>query len=232
MNIRAAGVPSCGEALAHHSGEDEEMKETDDDESRACRVCGDLAKGYHFNALTCEGCKGFFRSAWPVWDLCTQTDSAQCFVTKYIILEVHPIHASSCSGLWGSAGLLKAFIINRKKHCKNHQGKYIKCFSFLSRRAIKKSSQLKCFFQNKCSITKNNRRSCQACRLRKCQAIGMRQDSKWHLMTAIHQRSFSRSSLISVIWPTELETAWVWFSIKVFSFSYCHSKLLLNGRFI
>ncbi|XP_039315730.1 nuclear receptor subfamily 1 group I member 3 isoform X2 [Saimiri boliviensis] len=34
---------------------------TREDELRNCVVCGDQATGYHFNALTCEGCKGFFR---------------------------------------------------------------------------------------------------------------------------------------------------------------------------
>lgn len=24
-----------------------------------CLVCGDRASGYHYNALTCEGCKGY-----------------------------------------------------------------------------------------------------------------------------------------------------------------------------
>uniref|UniRef100_A0A8C3WRL1 Nuclear receptor subfamily 1 group I member 3 n=1 Tax=Catagonus wagneri TaxID=51154 RepID=A0A8C3WRL1_9CETA len=32
-----------------------------EDEPRSCAVCGDRATGYHFHALTCEGCKGFFR---------------------------------------------------------------------------------------------------------------------------------------------------------------------------
>uniref|UniRef100_A0ACB8EP20 Uncharacterized protein n=1 Tax=Sphaerodactylus townsendi TaxID=933632 RepID=A0ACB8EP20_9SAUR len=27
---------------------------------RICGVCGDKATGFHFNAMTCEGCKGFF----------------------------------------------------------------------------------------------------------------------------------------------------------------------------
>uniref|UniRef100_A0A3B5BIS8 Nuclear receptor subfamily 1, group I, member 2 n=1 Tax=Stegastes partitus TaxID=144197 RepID=A0A3B5BIS8_9TELE len=84
--------------------EEEEGKVTEDDEPRACGVCGDRAKGYHFNALTCEGCKGFFR------------------------------------------------------------------------RAIQRSSQLHCPLLSKCIITKNTRRSCQACRFRKCQDIGMRKE--------------------------------------------------------
>uniref|UniRef100_A0A8C4RY13 Nuclear receptor subfamily 1 group I member 2 n=1 Tax=Erpetoichthys calabaricus TaxID=27687 RepID=A0A8C4RY13_ERPCA len=84
--------------------EDEEDEESEDNEPKVCRVCGDKANGYHFNALTCEGCKGFFR------------------------------------------------------------------------RAMKRTSQLSCPFQNSCIITKNNRRQCQACRLKKCLDIGMRKE--------------------------------------------------------
>ncbi|KAM3935821.1 nuclear receptor subfamily 1 group I member 2 [Leptodactylus fuscus] len=43
---------SCG------TGDDDE-----DGEPKICRACGDRATGYHFNAMTCEGCKGFFRRA-------------------------------------------------------------------------------------------------------------------------------------------------------------------------
>ncbi|KAM8749434.1 nuclear receptor subfamily 1 group I member 2 isoform 5-T5 [Acanthopagrus schlegelii] len=106
MNEKLDGFQTIREVLTQQSKdvEDEDGKLTEDDEPRACGVCGDLAKGYHFNALTCEGCKGFFR------------------------------------------------------------------------RAIKRSTQLRCPFLNKCSITKNNRRSCAACRFRKCQAIGMKRE--------------------------------------------------------
>lgn len=30
-------------------------------EEEICLICGDRASGYHYNALSCEGCKGFFR---------------------------------------------------------------------------------------------------------------------------------------------------------------------------
>lgn len=30
-------------------------------EGSACVICGDHASGYHYNVLSCEGCKGFYR---------------------------------------------------------------------------------------------------------------------------------------------------------------------------
>ncbi|NXH60103.1 VDR protein, partial [Rhabdornis inornatus] len=69
--------------------------------SRICGVCGDRATGFHFNAMTCEGCKGFFR------------------------------------------------------------------------RSMKRKAMFTCPFSGDCHITKDNRRHCQACRLKRCLDIGM-----------------------------------------------------------
>ncbi|KAM9319609.1 nuclear receptor subfamily 1 group I member 2 [Gastrophryne carolinensis] len=79
-------------------------EDEDDGEPKICRACGDKATGYHFNAMTCEGCKGFFR------------------------------------------------------------------------RAMKRNLRLSCPFQNTCVINRNNRRHCQACRLKKCLDIGMKKE--------------------------------------------------------
>ncbi|KAL0963417.1 hypothetical protein UPYG_G00306170 [Umbra pygmaea] len=83
------------------SAEDNEEEDEDDWETKMCQVCGDRATGYHFHAMTCEGCKGFFR------------------------------------------------------------------------RAMKRPIKFQCPRQGACVVTKYNRRECQACRLQKCQSIGM-----------------------------------------------------------
>ncbi|XP_034028101.1 vitamin D3 receptor A [Thalassophryne amazonica] len=77
------------------------LDEFDRNAPRICGVCGDKATGFHFNAMTCEGCKGFFR------------------------------------------------------------------------RSMKRKANFTCPFNGSCTITKDNRRHCQACRLKRCIDIGM-----------------------------------------------------------
>uniref|UniRef100_F1KXD0 Ecdysone receptor n=1 Tax=Ascaris suum TaxID=6253 RepID=F1KXD0_ASCSU len=48
-SIRTQSAPSSSGVLPQNVSEE------------LCLVCGDKASGYHYNALTCEGCKGFFR---------------------------------------------------------------------------------------------------------------------------------------------------------------------------
>ncbi|XP_029363130.1 vitamin D3 receptor B isoform X2 [Echeneis naucrates] len=91
--------------------------EFDRNAPRICGVCGDKATGFHFNAMTCEGCKGFFR------------------------------------------------------------------------RSMKRKASFTCPFNGSCTITKDNRRHCQACRLKRCIDIGMMKEY-WD------KRSQIKSSLI------------------------------------
>lgn len=51
---------------ADMSSEDQKTADTDPDpqglsREKVCKVCGDKALGYNFNAITCESCKAFFR---------------------------------------------------------------------------------------------------------------------------------------------------------------------------
>ncbi|XP_057898137.1 vitamin D3 receptor isoform X2 [Melospiza georgiana] len=86
---------ACSTSVADAAGECERGV------PRVCGVCGDRATGFHFNAMTCEGCKGFFR------------------------------------------------------------------------RSMKRKAMFTCPFSGECHITKDNRRHCQACRLKRCLDIGM-----------------------------------------------------------
>ncbi|XP_030641761.1 nuclear receptor subfamily 1 group I member 2 [Chanos chanos] len=87
-------------------GEDEESEE--DEEPKVCQVCGDRATGYHFNAMTCEGCKGFFRRAMkrPVKFRCPFQNT--CVITKSNRRQCQACRLQKCL----SIGMLKELIMS------------------------------------------------------------------------------------------------------------------------
>ncbi|MFH4977088.1 hypothetical protein AB6A40_003797 [Gnathostoma spinigerum] len=52
------------------------------EEGQECVVCGDEATGLHYRAITCEGCKGFFRRTAQKKIEYTCKDREQCEISK------------------------------------------------------------------------------------------------------------------------------------------------------
>ncbi|XP_017568958.1 nuclear receptor subfamily 1 group I member 2 isoform X1 [Pygocentrus nattereri] len=84
----------------------EELDE--DDDPKVCQVCGDKATGYHFNAMTCEGCKGFFRRAMkgPAKFRCPF--QSNCVITKSNRRQCQFCRLQKCL----SIGMLKELIMS------------------------------------------------------------------------------------------------------------------------
>ncbi|KAG7239837.1 hypothetical protein INR49_030550 [Caranx melampygus] len=105
--------------------------EFDRNAPRICGVCGDKATGFHFNAMTCEGCKGFFR------------------------------------------------------------------------RSMKRKASFTCPFNGSCTITKDNRRHCQACRLKRCIDIGMMKEC--HRIATSNQSLPKQQTLFVILTDEEVQ---------------------------
>nr|XP_027806524.1 nuclear receptor subfamily 1 group I member 3 isoform X2 [Marmota flaviventris] len=79
-----------------------------EDEPRNCVVCGDRATGYHFHALTCEGCKGFFRRAVSKSTGLTCPFAGSCEISKTLRRHCPACRLQKCLG----AGMRKDMILS------------------------------------------------------------------------------------------------------------------------
>lgn len=150
--------------LSTHSTTTVSLQDDDDDDSwKICGVCNDKATGYHFNAMTCEGCKGFFR------------------------------------------------------------------------RSIKNQKNFVCLNNNQCTIDKEQRKHCQACRLRLCFEIGMKKEcimtekeieEKRQLVMANRQKRAAQSWKPSVFSAEQQEI------LKKLTLSFIDANVLPDGKII
>ncbi|KPP62669.1 hypothetical protein Z043_119133 [Scleropages formosus] len=94
--------------LPQHHEVEENSENEEEDEPKVCQVCGDRATGYHFNAMTCEGCKGFFRRAMkrPVNFSCPFR--GVCIITKNNRRQCQACRLQKCRRI----GMLKELIMS------------------------------------------------------------------------------------------------------------------------
>jgi ecdysone receptor len=67
-------------------------------QEEVCLVCGDRASGYHYNALACEGCKGFFRRSITKDSkyTCKYDPRDNCFMDMYMRRKCQACRLRKC----------------------------------------------------------------------------------------------------------------------------------------
>ncbi|KAL6086321.1 hypothetical protein STEG23_009729, partial [Scotinomys teguina] len=64
-----------------------------------CAVCGDKASGYHYNALTCEGCKGFFRRSITKNAVYSCKNGGHCEMDMYMRRKCQECRLKKCKAV-------------------------------------------------------------------------------------------------------------------------------------
>ncbi|XP_058511230.1 bile acid receptor-like [Ochotona princeps] len=95
-----------------------------------CVVCGDKASGYHYNALTCEGCKGFFRRSITKNAVYSCKNGGNCEMDMYMRRKCQECRLRKCKAV----GMLAECLLTEIQ-CK-------------SKRLRKNFKQKNCFYSN------------------------------------------------------------------------------------
>ncbi|KAI1890167.1 hypothetical protein AGOR_G00170880 [Albula goreensis] len=90
--------------------------------NEVCSVCGDKASGFHYNVLSCEGCKGFFRRSVIKSAQYTCKNSGKCEMDMYMRRKCQECRLRKCR----EAGMLEQCVLSEeqirlKKMKKQHE---------------------------------------------------------------------------------------------------------------
>ncbi|XP_017559106.1 oxysterols receptor LXR-alpha isoform X1 [Pygocentrus nattereri] len=90
--------------------------------NEVCSVCGDKASGFHYNVLSCEGCKGFFRRSVIKGAQYVCKSSGRCEMDMYMRRKCQQCRLRKCR----EAGMLEQCVLSEeqirlKKMKKQHE---------------------------------------------------------------------------------------------------------------
>ncbi|XP_067834191.1 oxysterols receptor LXR-alpha-like [Heptranchias perlo] len=79
--------------------------------NEVCSVCGDKASGFHYNVLSCEGCKGFFRRSVIKSAHYSCKNSGQCEMDLYMRRKCQECRLRKCR----QAGMLEQCVLSEEQ---------------------------------------------------------------------------------------------------------------------
>ncbi|KAM4651225.1 oxysterols receptor LXR-beta-like [Discoglossus pictus] len=90
-----------GEGSSHSAAEEPERKRKKGPAPKmlgneVCSVCGDKASGFHYNVLSCEGCKGFFRRSVIKTAKYTCKNNGKCQMDMYMRRKCQECRLRKC----------------------------------------------------------------------------------------------------------------------------------------
>jgi len=114
-----------------HAISEKNKSDQESDDWKICRVCQDRATGYHFNAMTCEGCKGFFRRA-----IKGSKKFACAYDNKCQIEKRSRRHCSACR-------FNKCLMVGMKRECIMSDEQILKKRALIARNRLKRQAMAK-----------------------------------------------------------------------------------------
>ncbi|XP_070536584.1 oxysterols receptor LXR-alpha-like isoform X2 [Ptychodera flava] len=87
-----------------------------------CLVCGDRASGFHYNALSCEGCKGFFRRSVTKNAVYKCTRGGNCEMDMYMRRKCQECRLRKCR----EVGMLPECLLTEEQCKSKRQRKMLK----------------------------------------------------------------------------------------------------------